>query len=136
MSWYHQLKKKKFELESDLENINSMISKYNQESQMFQNQFSTKKVGAALKQFSQQGKGRNEEEEEYYGGNQGIYRQNYHGGDYEERKETGDIMRQQQHKGYSREELSNKDDKARRIIELTRNSKPLNLQMQHAYSYK
>jgi len=146
MSWYHQLKKKRFELESDLENINSMISKYNQESQMFQNQFSTKKVGAPLTQFNNQGgqgqgQGRNyndyEDEREYYGSPQkGVYnnRQQYGKNlnrDYEERKDQGDIMRNQ--KSYSRDRDG--DDKTRRIFELTRNSKPLSLQMQHAYSY-
>ena len=145
MSWYHQLKKKRFELERDLENINSMISKYNQESQMFQNQFSTKKVGAPLQQFGQrQGRGDDYDEREVRGGyrNQqpvrgGQNRQQYQDyDDFEERK-GGNIMRSQ--KSLPQEQYmqqDNRDDKARRIIELTRNSRPLELKMQHAYSYK
>ena len=145
MSWYHQLKKKRFELESDLENINSMISKYNQESQMFQNQFSTKKIGAPLQQFSHrpqdQGRGRGDDYDERAGGREYYQNQQPRGGggqsrqqyqdyeDYQEERKGGDIMR-------SQKSFPQDDDKARRIIELTRNSRPLELKMQHAYSYK
>ena len=148
MSWFHQLKKQKYELESNLENINSMIHKYNEEAQSFQGQFSTKRIGAPLKQVTMI-EPNHRESNKYLNDSPSRTRQGFpaqYERPYEEEKEF--YNKRISHNQMSQESLYDreqpimnpirnlKNDSSKKLADLVSRSKPLDLQMQHTYSYK
>jgi hypothetical protein len=49
MLWYKRIKESKDNLESHMENINDMISKFNLDANQFKNQFSNKEIASKFK---------------------------------------------------------------------------------------
>lgn len=49
MLWYKRIKESKENLESHIENINDMISKFNLDANQFKNQFSNKEIASKFK---------------------------------------------------------------------------------------
>ncbi len=51
MLWYKRIKESKENLESHIENINDMISKFNLDANQFKNQFSNKEIASKITIF-------------------------------------------------------------------------------------
>jgi len=49
MKWYQGLKNQRYELETYLDNLNDMISKYNQGAEMFKNKFANRDIPGPFK---------------------------------------------------------------------------------------
>jgi len=148
MSWYHQLKKQKYELESNLENINSMIHKYNQEADSFQGQFSTKRIGAPLKQVAMVDP-YERSPNKYLQDSPSKTRQGFPSQyDRFQEEEEKEFQRKLAQKQMSKESIFDREqpnmgparnlrnDSSKKLSDIISRAKPLDMQMQHNYSYK